>query len=383
MPKGRKRAAIQFHYGAGSLSRLPRLVRRMTPGRSLLLIVDPGIASIGERAEALLEASGLRTTSFADFSGDPRSRQIEAAAQAARAAGAEAVIAIGGGSALDIAKLAAAVAGAEQPVESYALCRAPLPAKGLPCLLVPTTAGTGSEATRTAVFTTEAGAKVWAWGDELRADQVLLDPELTLGLPRQVTVATGLDALVHAMEAVTSRRGGRASRALGLQAVRMAREALPQAAEAPGNLEARARLLVAAWLAGRAIDLAGTGIAHALGHALGEVAGLHHGRAVALGLKVALPRNVRAAPEAYAAIGRAFGLEGSEDEAVAEELPLAFAQFLEKLGLDQQLPEGLSLERLLLTVQREENQPMLQANCHSYSQPELRALLEALLPSPA
>src|SRR5690625_1446483 len=382
MPQALDLAVPELCFGAGSLSRLPDIVRKLGTDRPSLLIVDPGLAALGERANGLLNGKGLESTLFTSFGSDPRSAQIDAAAEAARQARAGAVIGIGGGSALDVAKLAAAVAAGNRGAEDYALCRAPLPAQALPCVLLPTTAGTGSEATRTAVFTTCEGAKVWAWGPELRARVALLDPELTCALPRHLTVSTGLDALVHAMEAVTSRRANAMSEAPALQAIRLVRQALPRAVDAPDDLEARGQLLLAAWLAGQAIDIAGTGIAHALGHALGAVAGLHHGRAVALSLKVALPTNVQVSPAAHAAIARAFGLSGERDEALAERLPEAFAAFLEELGLDPQLPASLDPERLLQATVREENQPMLQANCRSYSKGELRALIEQIASNP-
>src|SRR5690606_16509990 len=143
---------------------------------------------------------------------------------------------------------------------------------------------------------------VWTWGEELLAQAVLLDPELTVGLPAHLTAATGIDALVHAVEAATNRRRHPLSQAPALQAIALVAEHLPTAVAEPANLEARGAVQLAAYLAGQAIDVAGTGIAHALGHALGALGHVHHGRAVGLALGVALADNASAAPEAHRAV---------------------------------------------------------------------------------
>lgn len=371
----------QLHFGAGALSRLSEIVRRHLPeGSSLLLVADPGIPALTERTAAVLREAGCRVAVCEEVRSDPRAAEVDAAAEAARKTDAAAVIGLGGGSALDVAKLAAAVAPGASPAEAYALCRQPLPQTALPCILIPTTAGTGSEATRTAVFTTAAGVKAWAWGEELRARAAVLDPELSVGLPQGLTVATGVDALVHAMEAATTRRAHPWSDGAALQAIRLVREALPEAVAQPENLDARGRMLLASWFAGQAIDVAGTGIAHALGHALGALAHLHHGRAVGLCLRVGLAGNAAAAPAAHARVARAFGLQGGSDEDLAARLPEAFAAFLRRVGLELSLPgTGLSPERLAAATLAEENRPMLDANCRRYDEAELRNLGAALL----
>ena len=165
------------------------------------------------------------------------------------------MVGLGGGSALDIAKLAAAIAPADEAAEHYALAANPLPLGGLPRILIPTTAGTGSEVTRTSVITSADGRKLWAWGDALRADLAILDPTLTTGLPAMLTAATGIDALVHAIEACTVRRGNPLADAYGLHAIRLiAGGALRRALADPDDLDARGEMMIAAALAGIAFD---------------------------------------------------------------------------------------------------------------------------------
>jgi alcohol dehydrogenase class IV len=136
----------------------------------VLLVTDPGIPAIAERVAAILAAAGHRVEVFADLRSDPLAAQVDAAAERARAGAAACVVGLGGGSALDVAKLAAAIAPADRPAGLYRLAQNPLPKRPLAKVCVPTTAGTGSETTRVAVFTVADGAKLWAWGDGLRAD---------------------------------------------------------------------------------------------------------------------------------------------------------------------------------------------------------------------
>src|SRR5262249_22239588 len=156
----------------------------------------------------------------------------------------------------------------------------PLPAKPLPKICIPTTSGTGSETTKVSVFTNAKDEKVWGWGDALSADLALLDPRLTVGLPSHLTAATGIDALVHAIEPRPLRRANPLTDGICLQAIRFTAAYLPRAVPAPDDIEARAQVQIAASLAGIAIDNSGTGVAHALGHALGALGHVHHGRAV-------------------------------------------------------------------------------------------------------
>ena len=149
---------------------------------------------------------------------------------------------------------------------------------------VPTTAGTGSEMTGISVISDAAKTKFWFWGAPLEADLALLDPELTVGLPPNFTAMTGMDALVHAIEAATNRHATPESDVAAYRAIRLVVENLPAAVREPENLEARGRMLEAAALGGLAIHKAGTALAHNIGHALGSLAPVPHGHAVTLAM---------------------------------------------------------------------------------------------------
>lgn len=354
-------------------------------GAPVLLISDPGIAALGDRAEGILKAGGHRIARFQDIRSDPLSRQIDAAAEAARKHGAKLVIGLGGGSALDVAKMAAAIAPSSQPAEHYALAVNPLPASSLRKICIPTTSGTGSETTKVSVFTNAQGEKVWAWGSNLSADLALLDPRLTVGLPAHLTAATGIDALVHAIEACTIRRANPMNDAVCLQAIRMIVEHLPRAVSTPDDLDARGYVQIAASAAGIAIDNSGTGIAHALGHALGALGHVHHGRAVGLALRAALAWNAEAAPARHAGVATALGVpsEGRKQADVLAELAPRFDSFVRSTGLAVSLAkDGLGkkdCERLAALMMAPENRAMRDSNCRPITAADALMLSQAVL----
>jgi len=373
-------------FGAGRLDQLPNDVKKLAgEGAPVLIVADPALKKLAERAAAVLAKGASKSTIFADIQSDPLAGQVDAAAEAARRSGARCVVGLGGGSTLDVAKFAAAIAPDGKEAEHYALAKNPLPRLGLPRICIPTTAGTGSETTRVSVFTNGKNEKVWAWGDELRADLALLDPTLTVGLPANLTAATGVDALVHAIEACTIRRANPMNDAICLQAIRLVAQHLKRAVEAPDDLAARGAMQIAAAAAGVGIDNSGTGIAHAMGHALGAVGHVHHGRAVGLSLRAALALNAEAAPDRHAAVAAALGVpaDGRPAAAVAADLAPAFDKFLRAVGLPISLErDGLGakdVKRLVSVTLAEENKPMRDANCRAYAPAELERLALELL----
>ncbi len=380
-------APTRIVFAPGRLAKIGDDVARLAgPAARALIVTDPGVAALAEKAAAALSAAGHRVETFAEVKSDPLAASVDAAAEIVRRNEVGCVVGLGGGSALDVAKLAAAIAGDDKPAERYALGAEPLPRKGAPRICVPTTAGTGSEATRTAVFTDGQGRKVWAWGEALRADLALLDPELTVGMPSALTAATGVDALVHAIEGTTVRRANPASDALCLHAIRLlAGGALARACAAPDDIEARSTVQIAATLAGIGFDGTGTGIAHAMGHALGALAGVHHGRAVGLCLNAALAWNAEAAPARHAAVARALGVacDGLDEAEAAARAAPAFRALLERVGLSLSLADaGLGpsdAERLAALTMAPENAPMREANCRPIEAKDARALAERLL----
>ncbi len=374
---------------AFGVDRLEKLANDATAlaaaGAKVLLISDPGVAALGDRAEAILTKGGHKVTRFQDIRSDPLSRQIDAAAALARKHGAVLVVGLGGGSTLDVSKMAAAIATADKPAEHYSLAVNPLPAKSLRKICIPTTSGTGSETTKVSVFTNAKDEKVWGWGEALSADLALLDPRLTVGLPAHLTAATGIDALVHAIEACTIRRANPMRWGVAWRAIRLFGGHVRRAVAAPDDLDARGHVQIAASLAGIAIDNSGTGIAHALGHALGALGHVHHGRAVGLSLRAALAWNAEAAPERHAVVATAMGVpsEGRKPADVLKELGPHFDAFIRSVGLPVSLAkDGLApkdSERLAALTMAPENKSMRYSNCRPITATHALTLSQAVL----
>jgi alcohol dehydrogenase class IV len=304
--------------------------------------------------------------------------QADAVAARARTEGAQAVVALGGGSAMDLGKTVAGIAGGTAPASHYGLCANPFPAARLACVCVPTTSGTGSEATRTAVLSDEKHHKVWLWGDALKADAIVLDPALTTGLPPHLTAATGIDALVHAIEASTNRNANAANDLYCFEAIRLVVKHLQRAVDAPRDLTARAGLQWAATFAGIGIDNCGTAIAHNIGHALAALRPIHHGRAVGLALRATLPWSVQGEDGAFAATAAAMG-----EAADARRLPAAFDRLLRAVGIKVSISgEGydeITPAQLAHQMAQPENEPMRRSNRREVRDQDLLEFAAAVL----
>ena len=288
-------------FEAGASARLPALCREMQL-RHLLLVTDPGLKATGivERVRDLLEESGLSVTLFADVQADPPEAVVLAAAEQARAAAIDGVIGLGGGSSMDVAKLISVLANSEQTLgDMYGIGN--VSGARLPLIQLPTTAGTGSEVTPIAIVTTGETTKMGVISPQLLPDIALLDPELTLGLPPAVTAATGLDAMVHAIEAYTSKlKKNPYSDMLARRALSLMAAHLPTAIEQGNNLEARSHMLLGACLAGQAFANAPVAAVHALAYPIGGHYHIPHGLSNSLVLPAVLDFNASEAANLYA-----------------------------------------------------------------------------------
>jgi alcohol dehydrogenase class IV len=364
--------------GAGARHKLAAIAGDLVEaGASLLLVADPGLPTgLTEEVERGLRTGGFAVARFSDFGGDPSAAATDAAARLARESGARAVVSLGGGSALDLGKAAAAIAGGSEPAVHYELAQAPFPSGRLASIVIPTTSGTGSELTRTSVLTRDDKAKTWLWGDAIKPDRVILDPETTLTLPAGLTASTGIDALVHAVEAATNANAHPANNLYAHEAIRLVTDNLEAAVGDGRNLAAREAMQRAAALAGIAIDNCGTAIAHTVGHALASLRPIHHGRAVALGLMASLRWNMEGDDGRFEAAARAMGA------ASAAALPQAFEALVRASGLTVSLAEefaGVTPALLAAQMARPENAAMRRSNRRASTDSDLLTIAETVL----
>jgi alcohol dehydrogenase len=300
------------HFGAGAVDGVADAVRG-TGSDTAVIVTDQGLASTGVVASVadVLAAAGLAVTVFSGVHPNPTTGNVAAGADAVAAvAGADgrpAVVAVGGGSPIDAAKgIAVAAVNPERGRDlDY---RRTFAQPALPLVAVPTTAGTGTETNPFGVITDPvAHRKFYVGGATALPAAAILDPELTVGLPAAATAATGMDALVHALESSMSRRANPWSEGIARQAIRMISAYLPRAVADGTDLEARAQMLLAAHLAGVAFASTGLGICHAIGHSLGGRFDIAHGVALTLVLPQVLRFNAPVCEERLADVAFAFG----------------------------------------------------------------------------
>ncbi len=344
--------------GDGVLSELPTQIAQW-PVKSVLLVSDEGLASTGlvDKIRLLIEEN-LPVEVFLAPSGEPHVSTVDAGASKIRLMDTPLVVGVGGGTALDIAKLIAGLAVSEESIKHYLLCANPWQGS-VPKIMIPTTSGTGAEVTRTCVLSDKNNNKSWAWGDELSPELVMLDPQASKSLPALITAATGLDALVHAIEAATSQANNVISSANALQAIKLVNQNLKDCIDSPLNLEARLNMQQAAYLAGVAIDNCGTGMAHNIGHALGSLYHIPHGIAVTVGLVASLSWSLETETNAYQNVAATLKCNVTELPEVLNSLLIEvnFSQCLERY---QNIV--IDAEQLCLCMKSTENIPMANNN---------------------
>ena len=329
---------VPIAYGPGRLAEIGARCRALGVARPLI-VTDRGARALPFVAALrdAVAAEGLRAALFSDISPNPRDNEIGAGVAAFREGRCDAVVAIGGGSAMDGAKAICLTAATDVDLWAFEFEQAPPPVpadRPFPTLItIPTTAGTGAETESTAMVTHVArGMKFCVWHPALKPSLALLDPALTVGLPPHLTAWTGVDALTHAIEAYCVPGFHPLCDGLALEALALIAEHLPVAARAPDDLVARGGMLAGSCLAGVAF-LKGLGMVHAISHMVGAEYDTQHGLTNAIVLPVALRFNLVGMEAKVARMAGAMGL--------ADPAPAAFVAAVERLLDDLAIPRSL------------------------------------------
>ena len=337
---------VTITFGPGSPDELAGIFRSLGARRVTLITEGSILQALGirERVQALLADRDLSI--YEGVQPNPQVGQAQAAVEFARAHGAEAVLGIGGGSALDTAKVVAACLPNDGEVLPLLKGRRALESPSLPTVMVPTTAGTGSEVTRWAtLWDLPAKRKHSLEGPGMYPAHAVLDPELTRTVPPYVTATTGMDALSHALEAYWNRHANPVSDLYALAAVERTVEALPLVMAEPGNREYRTGMLLASLLAGLAFSNTKTAAAHSLSYPMTLHFGVAHGQASSITLPALLRYNAVAAPVRMLRLARALGGDSIEGGAHCIEA------LLERVGLKRRLRDlGIGFDEIELCV---------------------------------
>ena len=336
-------SVADVRVGAGSSAELGELANKLGLQHALI-VTDAGILDCGLLESALdsLKRCRVAITIYSEVVADPPESLVLAAVAEARAAGCDGVIGFGGGSPMDVAKLAAVLLVGDQPLaDMYGVDR--VRGLRLPLIQVPTTAGTGSEATMVSIITTGETTKAGVVSRTLLADGIVLDAKLSIGLPPHITAATGIDAMVHAIEAYTSLRlKNPLSDMLAREALRLISQNITRAVVDGGDLAAREAMLLGAMLAGQAFANAPVAAVHALAYPLGGNYRIAHGLSNSLILPHVLRFNAPMAAHLYQQLAPIV-LDSTEYDASAtgEDATEALARYFLKLAGDLGLPTTL------------------------------------------
>jgi alcohol dehydrogenase class IV len=340
-----------IRFGAGTLNDAGVIIKSAI-GERVMLVTDPGLMSTGivERMLGILKQAGITVILFNEVEADPPENVILKAVEIAKAEHVMGITGLGGGSSLDVAKLVALLVPSHETLkQAYGVGNAKGPR--LPLVLVPTTAGTGSEVTPISIVTTGTNEKMGVVSPIILPDIAILDPELTLGLPPHITAATGIDAMVHAIEAYASinPNNNPISKILAVQALELMGKSILKAVNNGSDLDSRGDMLLGSMLAGQAFANSPVAAVHALAYPLGGHFHIPHGLSNALVLPHVLNFNIKTCPQPYAEIAAIPfpELAKLQGQARAEGFCEKLAQLSAECGLQQSLRQMNIPEEIL------------------------------------
>lgn len=372
----------RIECGSGALQKVGKAARELQPGGKVFVITDPGVQKAGLVTSVLLalEKEGFECQVFDQVQPNPKDYDCEAGGREARSFGADLIVAVGGGSVLDSAKAIALLQTHDGKLKDYegkGKVKHPL----MPILAIPTTAGTGSEVTRSAVITdTERKFKMTVKDVLLAPRLALVDPETTYTLPASLTASTGMDALVHAIEAYTCREANPLADALALAAIEKIYPSLKVAVRDGDNRQARNDLMIGSLMAGIAFSHADVAAVHCMAEAIGGLYDTPHGVANSIFLPIVTAYNSEADLQKHARIAQACGLPVSHLS--PKQASALLVEKLAELALEIGIPvfksipgvKEVDFERLAAASAINGSTP---SNCRQVSESDYLALFKA------
>ena len=306
-------------FGLGKIAEIPELVKQLKIQRPFIVTSPSQMSVTGVLAERLAQ-TGLQAMIYSDVKTEPELAVINHGAKLLAGNRCDGVIGIGGGSVLDAAKAIAMLATNSGLIEEFQMGEKAITEPTLPTIMVPTTAGTGSEATKVSVvFNNNNGLKKSVYSPYMIADVAILDPQLTVSSPSRLTASTGMDALSHAVESYVSLNATPMTEMFGLKAMELINRSVLRAVTCGEDLEARSDMLLASFLAGCALN-AGIGVAHIIAQPFGGEYKVSHGDACSIFLPPAMEVNLEYSLKKYCRIAEALGVGagGANEEDVAQ-----------------------------------------------------------------
>lgn len=372
--------APEIVFGDGAVELLGRYAQNFG-AKGVFVVTDSGMTATGlaERVTEILQSAGMRTVVFDQVSPNPRDHEVMAAAALFGQSDCDIIVALGGGSPMDCAKGVSIVSANGKHIREFeGVDNVEIP--GPPLICIPTTSGSSADVSQFAIINnTLEQVKIAIISKAVVPDLALLDPGLTLTMDRQLTLCTGIDALVHAVEAYVSSAGSPLTDLHALEAVRLLLRHLPQVVERLDDINLREQVMLASLEAGLAFSNASLGAVHAMAHSLGGLLDLPHGECNALLFDHVVAFNYSAASRRYDRIGELFGVQASEDseEARRQGLLQAIRAFKEGLGLQSGLGmRGVRREDIGLLPRKALVDPCLVTNPRRMQLGDIEAIYE-------
>lgn len=367
-------AHSDIHFGQGALAALTDVLRGWKAQRVFVACTED-MARFGmlEKTLQYVQEAGAQATVFSEVEPNPTNDQVELAAEIARKADVDAIVALGGGSSMDFAKAVNILLRNPGPIGRYGGVEQ-VPVRGVPLVAIPTTAGTSSEITNViALIDTQAVCKYVIIDNKNTPDCVIADPELTRTVPPSVTAATGMDAITHAVESYISNMATPLTAYHSIAALGILYENLPLAVADGGNMAAREQMMLGCIVAGYAFSNANLGLVHGIAHTLSAHFGLAHGAANAAVLPEVLEYNAQACPEKMAELAAAVGLEKTPTALAA-----ALRDMRGAIGIKKLRDQGVPHEALAMLADETLKEPVLGFNPRQgVTHSDVLAILEA------
>jgi alcohol dehydrogenase class IV len=372
--------APEIVFGDGAVELLGRYAQNFG-AKGVLVVTDSGMTATGlaDRVVQILQSAGMRTVVYDQVSPNPRDYEVMAAAALFGQSDCDIIVALGGGSPMDCAKGVSIVSANGKHIREFeGVDNVEIP--GPPLICIPTTSGSSADVSQFAIINnTRERVKIAIISKAVVPDLALLDPGLTLTMDRHLTLCTGIDALVHAVEAYVSSASSPLTDLHALEAVRLLLRHLPQVVDRLDDITLREQVMLASLEAGLAFSNASLGAVHAMAHSLGGLLDLPHGECNALLFDHVVAFNYSAASRRYDRIGELFGVQASEDseEARRQGLLQAIRAFKERLGLQSGLGmRGVRREDIGLLARKALADPCLVTNPRRVQLDDIEAIYE-------
>jgi len=374
----RKFVAPEFIFGAGGRHLAGRYAKNLG-ARRVLVVTDPGVISAGWTQQVMesLEAEGIVCICFSQVTENPKAEEVMAGAKVYQNENCNVIVAVGGGSPMDCAKGIGIVSSNKNNILSFeGVDEVPVP--GPPLICIPTTAGSSADLSQFAIITDALRrVKIAIISKTVVPDVSLIDPETTTTMGARLTAATGMDALVHAIEAYVSNAHFPITDLHALEAIRLVTAHLVPVIKQPDDLQIRSRMMLASLYAGLAFSNASLGAVHALAHSLGGFLDFAHGEANAILLPHVINVNFDAAADRYVQIGKAMGLPGCDAKSVLIE---GITRLQREAGITKKLGEmGLARNNIPELSEKAMHDACIVTNPRRLSRQEIEGIYEKAL----